>query len=395
MSVVELKNVLKVTDPTGLVYYLGTLTPLEIKNLTFVPVVTKTQLSGDESSWLNEEQGGYQRAGELKRMQAIKKFIVEEFTHKQRACLIPPVLLSARGQWKFTPANKQIENFGSIQANDLAAIIDGQHRLGGLWQLAIDTEVKDILKQRPIPFMAVENIEPKIEEREFIDINDNQKGVKKSLTRFLDREKSFSGMAANALMTDEESVFYGRIDTQKKEDWIIIQFGATKECIELMFSTDFKRYTGFDPDTDEKVRASAIDLVLKYWQTVKESMPEFWSDMDKMPEINTKKTDDKPGTNRFRYRLLEETGIRALSKLASELFITTWMENIKSPSFDNIKKYLEAMATRDRVRLVLTKPREDQSVLALDPDLKSTGKAGVTAIFRHLKAELQQVIQER
>lgn len=391
---VELKNVLKVTDPTGLVYYLGTLTPLEIKNLTFVPVVTKTPFSVDESSWLNEQPDGYQRAGDPKRMQAIKKFIVDEFTVRQRSCLIPPVLLSARGQWKFTPANKQFENFGTIQANELAAIIDGQHRLGGLWQLAIDSEVKDILKQRPIPFMAVDNMEPKSEEREFIDINDNQKGVKKSLTRYLEREKSFFGMAANALMTDEESVFYGRIDTQKKEDWIVIQFGAVKECIELMFNTDFKRSKQFDPQQDEKVRTSAIAFVLKYWQTVKESMPEFWSDMEKMPSINTKKSKEYPGTNSFRYRLLEETGIRAFSKLASELFSITWIEGIRSPSFDKIEKYLEAMAKRDKVRRVLTKPKEDQTVLDLDPELKSTGKAGVNAIFRHLKDELLQVIQE-
>jgi DGQHR domain-containing protein len=390
---VELKNVLRVSDPTGLVYYLGTLTPLEIKSLTFVPVVTKTQLSVDESSWLNEQPEGYQRSGELKRMQAIKKFILEEFTLRQRSCLIPPVLLSARGQWKFTPANKQFENFGTIQANALAAIIDGQHRLGGLLQLAIDPDVKDILKERPIPFMAVDNIEPKTEEREFIDINDNQKGVKKSLTRYLDRDKSFSGMAANALMTDEESVFYGRIDTQKKEDWIIFLFGAVKECIELTFpKKDFTpSTTPFDPYEDETVRTLAIDFVLKYWQTVKDSMPEFWSDMDKMPPLNTKKSKEQPGTSDFRYRLLEETGIRAFSKLAPELFTATWMESQRSPSFENIAKYLEKMANRDRVRRVLTKPKEDPTVLQLDPDLKSTGKAGVTAIFRHLKAEFQQI----
>ena len=395
---VELKNVLKVKDPTGLVYYLGTLTPSEIKNLTFVPVVTKTStlLPEDEPGWLNEHPGGYQRAGELKRMQAIKKFILEEYTDKQRSCLITPVLLSARGQWNFTPANKQFENFGTIQANDLAAIIDGQHRLGGLWQLAIDSKVNETLKQRPIPFMAVDNIEPKTEEREFIDINDNQKGVKKSLTRYLDRNKSFYGMAALALMTDDESVFYGRIDTQKKEDWVIILFGAAKECIELMFSTDFKRYTGFDPDKDEKVRTSAIDFVLKYWQTVKESMPEFWSDMDKMPALNTKKSREQ-GTSQFSYRLLEETGIRAFSKLASKLFTATWMEQIKSPSFEEIAKYLRAMASRERVKRVLTKPKGDNQsvVLAIDPDLKSTGKAGVNAIFRHLEGELEQVKNQK
>jgi hypothetical protein len=45
----ELKNVLKVVDPTGLIYYLGTITPSEIKSLTFVPVVTETANQADAS----------------------------------------------------------------------------------------------------------------------------------------------------------------------------------------------------------------------------------------------------------------------------------------------------------------------------------------------------------
>lgn len=49
--------------------------------------------------------------------------------------------------------------------------------------MAIDPDVQEILKQRPIPFMAIDNLELTTEEQEFIDINDNQKGVKKSLTR--------------------------------------------------------------------------------------------------------------------------------------------------------------------------------------------------------------------
>ena len=37
---VEVRNVLRVEDPIGVVYYLGTIKPQQIKELTFVPVVT-------------------------------------------------------------------------------------------------------------------------------------------------------------------------------------------------------------------------------------------------------------------------------------------------------------------------------------------------------------------
>lgn len=384
----ELKNVLKVVDPTGLIYYLGTITPEEIKSLTFVPVVTETSQQDDGLESLKEIPGGYQRSGDTKRMEKIKDFIIH-----RPSCLIPPVLLSARGSWKFT-ASSSNKNIGSIQADDLAAIIDGQHRLGGLLKLASDHTISDDLKKRPIPFMAVDSMDLSAEKQEFVDINGNQKGVKKSLLVYLDREENFSAMAALALMEDEESVFKGRIDTQKKHDWTIFLFGAAKECIDLTYSKSFISPKGFDPFSNKNIRPAAIEFVLSYWRTVKDNMPEFWSDMDKMPNIGVKKSKDKPGTTGFDYRLLEETGIRAFSKLASELFITTWMDGIKSPSIDSIAKYIERLAARERVKLILSKPSKNDEVLSIDPDLKSTGKAGVDAIFIHLKSELQQVIQE-
>jgi DNA-sulfur modification-associated len=85
----------------------------------------------------------------------------------------------------------------------VAAIIDGQHRLGGLLRLVNDGEVGDELKSRPIPFMAIELMDMDREKQEFVDINYNQQGVKKSLIHYLNREDNFFGKAAAALMEDE------------------------------------------------------------------------------------------------------------------------------------------------------------------------------------------------
>ena len=187
----RLPNTLQIEDPTGLTYFLGVLHASEIKELTMVPVVTMSPPTTEDAALqLNENsQNGYQRAGEAKRMQQIA-----EFVQKRPACVIPPVLLSCRGQWTFEP-NSKSSSVGTLVAVDLAAIVDGQHRLGGLWLLARDHNSPDELRNRVIPFMAIADMSLEDEKQEFVDINGNQRGVKKSLLRYLDRHASFSGRA--------------------------------------------------------------------------------------------------------------------------------------------------------------------------------------------------------
>lgn len=382
----ELRNVLRVEDPTGLVYYLGTITPAEIKQLTFVPVVSASEREGqDESILLNERPNeGYQRSGEVKRMQKIC-----EAVQSRPKCLIPPVVIATRGAWKFTAASPKTPNFGTITASDQAAIIDGQHRLGGLLRL-LKEAADESVKGRQIPFMAVDELDQQDEREEFMVINDNQKGVKKSLIHYLGKDKDFYGRAAYALMEDDGSPFKGRIDIQKKHDWDLVLFGAVKECVELMFGDAVRTAKKFDPYKDEKIQERAIEYVLSYWKAVRENLPEFWADIEKMPPIGAKKSKEKPGTTAFTYRLLEETGIRAFSELASELFALTWMD-LGKPSFEQIGDYLSKMSGSDQLKKVLTKPKHDPTVLELDPKLDSSGKAGVKALSTWLHDELRKV----
>jgi hypothetical protein len=108
----EIKNVLKVEDPCGPIFYLGTITPKEIKHLTFVPLVT-TEERDSKMEFLNEEAGGYQRAGDSKRMEQIKRFVKE-----RPSCLIPPVVLSARGNW----GNRSPENLFSCSVKSVTLL---------------------------------------------------------------------------------------------------------------------------------------------------------------------------------------------------------------------------------------------------------------------------------
>jgi DGQHR domain-containing protein len=287
---VELKNVLRIEDPSGFTYFLGSLMPRNIKELTFVPVVSKSSQAGTSASLNENEDQGYQRAGDPKRMEKIKSYVIEN-----PDCVIPPVLLSARGKWRFHPSSAN-KAYGTLMAEELAAIMDGQHRLGGLWKLVSDPDAANQLKERPIPFMLVEDMSLERERNNFIDINDTQQGVKKSLLKYLNRKHTFAGEAALALMEDEDSVFVGRISIQRKEDWSLILFGAAEECVVLTFDTAFSSSTRFRPDSSPEHKTKAISFLLDYWRSVAKCMSELWSDMDLMPPINSPRTAEKPGS---------------------------------------------------------------------------------------------------
>ena len=384
----RLTNVLLVQDPTGLKYFLGTLHASEIKELTMVPVVTRSPPTADNPELqLNEHSSdGYQRAGDTNRMAKIAEFV------KQRpACVIPPVLLSCRGKWNFHASSKN-PSTGVLIAEDLAAIVDGQHRLGGLWRLSMDANSSPDLKNRVVPFMAVADMTLEDEKQEFVDINGNQRGVKKSLLRYLDRHATFSGRAATALMEDEESVFKGRIDEQKKRDWTLMLFGATQECVDEMFGRALQ-IKKFDPGINAHQQESALEFALQYWRTLRDALPKFWSDIERMPSVAVRKSKEYPGTTAFRYRLLEETGLRAFSRLGCDLFAMTWMDALQTPSWETIAKYLESLGGSEKIDLILSKPKLRPEVLHENPLLKSTGKAGVDTLYLYLKDELLKAAQ--
>jgi DGQHR domain-containing protein len=376
---VEIRNVLRVEDPNGVVYYLGTFSARQIKELTFVPVVALSPTAEEPLSLEERSDSGYQRAGEPRRMQQIKEFLVENPRY-----MMPPVLLSARGQWSWEP-NKAGGTLGSLTANDLAAVIDGQHRLGGLWRLACDENASDEQRSRPIPFMLIDDVSIDEERFDFIYVNDTQKGVKKSLLRYLERDSDLSGQAAYALMEAEDSVFCGRISIQRKEDWTLLLFGAMRDCILETYNKDFMAVTRFRPGESQDTATRAIEFLIQYWRLVSTELPLFWSDMMKMPPVNGTKSAAHPGTRKFEYRLLEETGIRAMSRLGSDILRAAWMNTSQSPGWDKVTQLLGRIQDDEQARLALTKPSVDPRVLQLDPELKSTGKAGVNAIYRYLR----------
>ncbi len=378
----EIENVLRIED-RGYVYYLGCLEPKNIIELTFIPCEGHVpELSGT----LNlRTQDGYQREGDIRRMKEIKSLYANNSDS-----LIPPVLLSTRGNWRFKPGRGSA-NFGTLEAQDCAAVIDGQHRLGGLSMMASDESLSAIDKYRKIPFMAVDLDSVEKEKTQFEVINNEQKGIPKSHMRFINRVGSFPGKCAEAMKESDESVFNGRIAVSKSKDWEIITFGAAEDLVAATFDAFFCQNC-FSPNETSETQSRGIRILLKYWRTVSECFPVFWSDIEKLPPVRAPKSKEFPGRNKFQYRLLEETGLRAFAKLGSKALNSAYLRDSGDVAWATLEDYLRAIAHDPKFNLAFQKKNSENkdALIALDPELQFQGKSGVNALWRVLEGAFER-----
>jgi DGQHR domain-containing protein len=376
---VNLENVMRVSDPSGLTYYLGTITPNQIMELTFVPCVLKVN-----DDILNiRTQGGYQREGDRKRMTQIA-----DFYKANLKSIIPPVLLSTRGAWAFSPQSKN-SSLGTITASDQVSIIDGQHRLGGLSILAQDDNCPKEISLRHIPFIAVDFESIETEPTEFEIINGKQKGIKPSHLMYIRRNESFWGNAAHMLQTDPDSVFCGRIAISARRDWDLITFKAAQEIVAYTFDHVFCQ-NAFHPNTDDN-QLKAMEILQRYWRSVSEVFDEMWSDIGFLPSPGQQRG-TAGGRTKFQFRLLEETGLRAFGRLGSNILLKSWLPGSADVAWDSVNSHLSRVAQNERVQLVMQKLRSHNrdEILAVDPKLIQQGLAGEKTLYSYLYGALER-----
>lgn len=374
----KIDNVMKIVDPSGLTYYLGTITPAQIMDLTFVPCVVNV----NEDVLVIRTQNGYQREGDKKRMSQIKGFYAEN-----TESLIPPVLLSTRGAWKFIPKTAN-SIFGAIEASDQAAIIDGQHRLGGLSMIANDTASSDEALHRNIPFMAVQFEDIKIESEEFEIINGKQKGIKPSHLKYIRKNESFGGNAADMLKEDPDSVFCGRIGISSRADYDLITFKAATDLVSYTFDNVFCQ-NAFRPDTEEN-QQKAMSILSSYWKAVSQIFGIMWSDINFLPATGAARSTSNPGRSKFEYRLLEETGLRAFARLGSNILLMSWLNQNSDIAWNTVEDHLRKVAQDPTVQLVMQKlkPNNRDQILAIDAKLQMQGLAGEKTLYALLYGAL-------
>ena len=168
--------------------------------LTFVPVLEESP----RTYLVERTEEGYQRFGSATRMN-----LFAEFLHQHPLSVVPPVVLSGRDAWRFVDDGADpVRQFGSLVIDDAAAIVDGQHRVGGYIRLFEHYE-----EIRHVDFLLIPNLSVEEETIEFVTINNNQKGVTKALTAYL--EGSDEALIAVELNAREDSPLVGRITNQR------------------------------------------------------------------------------------------------------------------------------------------------------------------------------------
>lgn len=277
-------------ERAGKRYYFGQMPADLAQNLTFVPV--------DEAAnteWVLERlENGYQRPGAKSRMRLFAQFLSEN-----PKSVVPPVLLSGRGKWKFVDPDG--DGFGRLEVHEAAAVIDGQHRLGGYIALAkgLKGGQPDV---RMVDFILLEALTLDEEKQEFLTVNNTQKGVPKALTTYL--KGAEDAQIAWALNEGDDSPFHGRISKTTMKRNQLFQLHSVAKEISPVFAGELKSLSVEDK----------YEYLCRYWTYISEALPQEWADMEKLDETPPRSRKD------FDFKLLELTGYIAWMRIARDIF---------------------------------------------------------------------------
>jgi DNA sulfur modification protein DndB len=347
---IRIENVQRFTrrddEGNSLVYYTGLMSSDIAKDATYVPVMKN--LVGNKSP-LIEKGNGYQRPGSGPRMRTFARYLRDH-----PVAIVPPVLLSTRDKWTFIES--EYEDFGDLEVRGPAAIIDGQHRLGGFISL-FDTD--EIVLD--IDFIAYEGLSATEEAQVFNTINGNAKGVPKGLGKAI--EGSWSTQVAIRLNEDSGSPFFGHFfyAGQKEVEGASFNLSSIDKEVKRTFS-----HGSFSALVEAEDIDTMYDIMQRYWDLIAEHFPVEWED------IYEKRKDQE-------YKLLELTGIIAWSAAATDLLGPNYDPNIKEMYWEKVRELLSQIA--ESGLLDLRKNGEFQN---------ATGGVGGPMIHRKIQRILAQ-----
>lgn len=344
--IATISNVLKRTieDPdTGgrRDYYFGSIRSDLAKALTFVPV-----LEPSKRTFLQERTDeGYQRAGSTARMRRFGKYVEEN-----PLSVVPPVVLSGRGSWKFKGSGP----VGALEVQDAAAIIDGQHRMGGYVWLADEEELL-----REIDFILLADLSVEEEKAEFLDINNTQKGVPKPLTAYL--EAADEALVGWELNERSDSPFAGKISRQTMQKGQLFNLNSVAKNVDRAFNHGAFQVLSVD---------DKVDILTGYWDLIAENFPEEWEDIEKESRRD------------FEFKLLELTGFIAMSYACPDIVAPAFDPETRTVNWDAVRSRLVGLSESGCVDW--TKDGEFSGL---------TGEVGGRRIHRKIQFCLQQAGQ--
>lgn len=310
-SIGVVRNVIK-KSANSTTYFFGTIGSDKIKSITYVPVIepsTKTYLVEDTAD-------GYQRPGSPQRMRAFRAFLRKHPNH-----VVPPVLLSGRDGWTFEEGGDSV---GQLVVTSPAAIIDGQHRVGGF--VALHEEDQEV---REVPFILLTGLQRDEEVETFLVVNNSQKGVPKALSAFLgDTDEA---QIAWELNIEEDSPFKGRIARARMERTNLFQLHSVAKEIKKLFSV------GSLIDLDPSIKT---EYAIRYFTIIADELPDEWRDIQELDNPESR------GRNDFTFKLLELTGLIAWCQVGAHILSRSYSESI-GMNWDNVQRLVEAAARID------------------------------------------------
>lgn len=300
-------------------YLFGTISSDKIKDVTFVPVIERSR-----KTYLNEiEENGYQRPGSDSRMRKFSRFLKENPNS-----VVPPVLLSGRGNWQFKSGGHE-QDSGKLIIQGKAVIVDGQHRLGGFVHLY--EQEGDI---RDVSFILLPNLNHTEEKEEFVVVNNTQQGVPRALTAYLDDDDDDAkiGWSLNLL---PDSPFKGRITRTRMQRGHLFALNSVARQVKRMFSLD-----GIELDPYLNI-SQKIEIVSQFWEIISNQLTTEWSDIEKLDDSDTK------GRRDFEYKLLELTGLIAWAYTGARIFARSYKEEAQNMDWDQVSYLVEAASGID------------------------------------------------
>lgn len=330
-----------------LVYYTGTISSEIAKAITFVPVMKN--LVGRKSP-LVEIGNGYQRPGSGPRMKTFSKYL-----HIHPLAIVPPVLLSTRDRWIFEESED--EDFGDLEIRGPAAIIDGQHRLGGFIKL-----FEDEGETRDVDFVAFEGLSSDEEARVFNTINGNAKGVPKGVGKVI--EGAWSTQVALLLKEDPGSPFFEKIFISSKSEIDGALFNISSIDTEVRRTFSHGSFATLVAEEDIEL---AFEIMQTYWDLIAEYFPTEWEDIYEKPKNQV-------------FKLLELTGVIAFSLAAGDILGPNFDSATNTMDWERIRYLIEALATSGSIDL-----RKDGEFA------NATGMVGGPKIHRKIQQQLVQI----
>lgn len=262
-------------------------------------VSSQAALNFSYSKLYNDPSGkGYQRPINKKRCSDFADYLSQG-----EDSLYTPILLNAAGNWEFHAYDRQRANYGRLICRKKAALMDGQHRLGGIKEYVEETD-----STLGVPFLAFHFLDEDEEIKLFDVINTKAKGIGTSLSRYLNRDNDDFSWVATNLILKPESPFFNKgtlIGRRTKEKHITLQ--NLYQLVNLL-----TRKSELAKLPKEKI----LNIMMFYFNLIKELLPDEWADYKN-------------------YRLTHITCLNALAMVGNELLTEHYSS--KTQQIDTMK----------------------------------------------------------